>query len=126
MLSVDFIFIKLFSDFVLSSLEVTCAAYAAGVASVNSAVETRPVDLPFSFARSSTVFTFCLLLSTPMAPLYVLWPELKAVPPAAESVIFCFGSFEYVRFVPFKYESKAVGSFLWHANHFIITISCVK
>ena len=101
--------------------------YAAGVAPVNSAVETRPVDPPFSFARSSTVlYLLCLLLfPTPMAPLYVWWPELKAVPLAAESVIFCFEYFEYVRFVPFKYESK-VGSLLWYANHFIITISCVK
>src|SRR5699024_8512417 len=74
-----------------------CDAYAAGVASVISAVDTRPVDLPFSLACSNTVLTLFLLASTPIAPLYVFCPELNAVAPAAESVTFSFGSLGFVR-----------------------------
>ncbi|MOA53731.1 hypothetical protein D3C78_1772330 [compost metagenome] len=71
---------------------MSCAPKAAGVACVISEVATRPVDLPISFACSSTVFTSCCLVSTAIAALYVFTPADIAVAAEAESVIFCLSS----------------------------------
>ncbi|CEY26025.1 Uncharacterised protein [Streptococcus pneumoniae] len=89
---------------------MSCAPKAAGVACVISEVATSPVDFPFSFACSRTVFTSALSLSTAIAALYVLIPADIAVAADAESVIFSCSSSGYVFCVPTRCLSNSVDS----------------
>jgi hypothetical protein len=73
MLSVDFIFIKLFSDFVfiISRLE-RAKEKGKSTGLVSTAELTDATPAAYAAHVTSRDDKNCLLLSTPMAPLYVL------------------------------------------------------
>ena len=64
----------------------TCAAKAAGVASVIWQVLTSPTDRPEALASSRMVVRSCPLRSIETEPLSVFTPVAMAVAAAAESV----------------------------------------
>ena len=81
---------------------------AAGVASVSLLVTTTPVSMPnWLFAASKRVPHFLPSELTPIAELYDLIPQAKAVAPAAESVM--REEDERERCVPMSKSSRGSG-----------------